>query len=305
MSAEILTSAERHDLETYEASIERGMLTFLEVGSALMAIRDRRLYRVTYASFEAYCRERWGWSRQRASQLIVAQTVAAELKQSTIVDTLPTRETQVRPLTALPAEDRPAAWQQASSESPNGKPTAAKVQEVVDRTLGKARVNGKPAADPPDVARARAAGRIPAEAEVEVVEPTEPDDALDAAKEEVQERAARSDEMGDADWLATLPLSRVLTGAQLKTFQDDATVWRSLAPHRKAFAHHATRAFNAARRKGHYCWRLKFFLGIESPEKWLLCPTVENGGCGGAGQVQLIGQCPKCSGRGYRINGKD
>jgi hypothetical protein len=51
---------------------------------------------------------------------------------STIVDTRPANEAQVRPLTRLPAEDQPAAWHEAIKTAPNGHPTGPHVQQVVD-----------------------------------------------------------------------------------------------------------------------------------------------------------------------------
>ena len=66
-------------LPELERVIERGQQTFIEVGRALLEIRDRRLYRETHATFEAYCRERWGWSRQRANQHIDAAHVVNAL----------------------------------------------------------------------------------------------------------------------------------------------------------------------------------------------------------------------------------
>ena len=63
-------------LPELERVIERGQQTFIEVGRALLEIRDRRLYRETHATFEAYCRERWGWGRHRANQYINGAHVA-------------------------------------------------------------------------------------------------------------------------------------------------------------------------------------------------------------------------------------
>jgi hypothetical protein len=42
-----------------EGVIERGMKSFIEVGTALLKIRDERLYRENYGTFEEYCRKRW------------------------------------------------------------------------------------------------------------------------------------------------------------------------------------------------------------------------------------------------------
>jgi DNA modification methylase len=76
-----LTAPERERLAELEAVVERGLDTFVEVGRALLEIRDARLYRETHATFEAYLRQRWGMSRQRGYQLIDAARV------STVVDT--------------------------------------------------------------------------------------------------------------------------------------------------------------------------------------------------------------------------
>ncbi|MEI6451832.1 MAG: hypothetical protein WCP98_18055, partial [Actinomycetes bacterium] len=64
-------------LTDLEGIIERGLDTFVDVGEALAEIRDRQMYRETHATFEAYCRERWGWSRSYAYRHIeAAQAVA-------------------------------------------------------------------------------------------------------------------------------------------------------------------------------------------------------------------------------------
>lgn len=49
--------------------------TFVEVGEALLRIRDGRLYRDSYATFEDYCRDRWGFGERRGRQLIEAAEV--------------------------------------------------------------------------------------------------------------------------------------------------------------------------------------------------------------------------------------
>jgi hypothetical protein len=63
---------------------------------ALLIIRDSRLYREQYGTFEEYCNEKWGMTSGRARQLIGASEVMDNLKSDTIV-TLPTTESQARP----------------------------------------------------------------------------------------------------------------------------------------------------------------------------------------------------------------
>jgi hypothetical protein len=123
-----LTTTEHQELQKHEAIIERGLTTFVEVGQSLMAIRDGRLYRDDYGTFEDYCRERWGFSRMRASQLISAAEVVGNVNRGLQI---PTNERQTRPLSQLPPAQQAEAWQQAVETAPNGKPTAAHVQDVV------------------------------------------------------------------------------------------------------------------------------------------------------------------------------
>ena len=89
---------------------ERGLGTFVEVGTALLAIRDGRLYRETHGSFEEYCRERWGWNRARADQMIRASIIVTEL--DTNVSTPPRNEAQARELARIPDPDtRALVWE--------------------------------------------------------------------------------------------------------------------------------------------------------------------------------------------------
>ena len=46
--------------------------SFVAVGLTLGRIRDERLYRVEFKTFEAYCREKWQYERRHAYQLIAA-----------------------------------------------------------------------------------------------------------------------------------------------------------------------------------------------------------------------------------------
>jgi len=99
-----LTQADTARLKELESVIERGRKTFIEVGYALAEIRDQRLYRQTHATFEAYCAEQWGWTRQRSYQLMNAATVVKLLPagMSTRVD----NEATARELAKLEPKER-------------------------------------------------------------------------------------------------------------------------------------------------------------------------------------------------------
>ncbi|MGD0043799.1 MAG: hypothetical protein ABSE84_25910 [Isosphaeraceae bacterium] len=74
-----ITTAERRDFRQAEATIERNKSAFLEMGRALAEIRDRRLYREAYATWEDYLRDRWGFGRQEAADKISAARLGALL----------------------------------------------------------------------------------------------------------------------------------------------------------------------------------------------------------------------------------
>lgn len=132
-----LTVRETTRLAELEQVVERGLATFVDVGLALMEVRDARLYRATHATFEDYCRERWRMSRIRAHQLIGAASVTENLL--TTVNTLPANEAQARPLARLTTpEEQREAWQEAVETAPRddaGEPriTAAHVERVVEQ----------------------------------------------------------------------------------------------------------------------------------------------------------------------------
>jgi hypothetical protein len=126
---EILNIDESHELERCEVVIKQGLQTFIEVGQALMTIKEKRLYRIGFKTFEDYCVERWSISRPRAFQLIEAANVISGL--STIVDILPKTESQVRPLTSLEPEIQKQVWSEVV-KTHGDNITAAKVQTVVN-----------------------------------------------------------------------------------------------------------------------------------------------------------------------------
>ena len=102
-----LTVREKTELAELETIIESGMKSFLVVGRALLKIRDSRLYRDSHRTFDDYCRDRWGMTRMRASQLIAAVAVSEN------VNNCLQNEAQARPLTRLEPEQQAEAWQEA------------------------------------------------------------------------------------------------------------------------------------------------------------------------------------------------
>jgi hypothetical protein len=123
-----LALSEQMTLDDCEAVIERNLTAFYEVGNALLTIRDSRLYRVTHGTFEDYCRDRWGFTRMRASQLIEAADVVKNVNNCLQA---PAKEGQTIELAKVESAQQPAVWQRAIETAPNGKVTAAHVRQVV------------------------------------------------------------------------------------------------------------------------------------------------------------------------------
>jgi len=144
----LLLPGEADQLAACEEIIERGLQTFIEVGFALASIRDRRLYRVEFGTWEEYCTARWQMSARRATMLCAASETVRNLglgdpnrnncselgeanRNNCSELALPANESQVRPLVGLPPEEQRAAWAEAVATAPNGRLTARHVEQTV------------------------------------------------------------------------------------------------------------------------------------------------------------------------------
>ena len=136
--SEAITFEESQRLVVLEKTIASGMQTFIEVGEALAEIRDSKLYKIEHDTFEDYCQKKWQMTARRAQQLVSAAEVVADCsKIGTIV---PKTESQARPLTSIPREQRAEVFAEASATSATGKPTAREVQVVVEKRKRKREV---------------------------------------------------------------------------------------------------------------------------------------------------------------------
>lgn len=109
-----LTKGELSELARLERIIENGLETFLEVGRALLKIREGRLYRESYDAFEAYCREKWGFSKTHANRLIAGAEAVETLGD---LEIMPANEAQVRPLTKLEPQQQAEAWEKVAKKA--------------------------------------------------------------------------------------------------------------------------------------------------------------------------------------------
>jgi hypothetical protein len=119
-----LTRTELSRMGQLEETIRHSMQSFVKVGEALKEIRDGRYYRSTHDTFETYCKEQWDFGRQYAFLMIGSSDVVANVNNC--LQTVPTRESQCRPLMPLAPEQQQAAWV-AAVEKAGDAPVTAKI----------------------------------------------------------------------------------------------------------------------------------------------------------------------------------
>lgn len=138
---ELWTEQDEVALQYNEQIIKDGLETYMKVGYALMEIRDNRLYRKEFKTFEEYCQEKWGRSRRWANQIIKASEVVGVLENGNNCAQIPETESQARPLTKLETpEQQSEAWSNAVANSKTGKPSAKEVDAEVKKLQEKLRL---------------------------------------------------------------------------------------------------------------------------------------------------------------------
>lgn len=143
---ELWTEQDEVALQYNEQIIEKGLETYMKVGYALMEIRDNRLYRKDFNTFEEYCQEKWGKSRYWAYNFIKASEVAGVLESVDNCQQIPETESQARPLTKLETPEQQAeAWSNAvaNTQQKSGKPTAKEVDDEVKKLQAKLKEHEK------------------------------------------------------------------------------------------------------------------------------------------------------------------
>jgi hypothetical protein len=134
-----LSPQERVRLGQLELVIERGLSQFLAVGKALMEVRNSRLYRDRYPTFEAYCRERFALARSTADQIVRSASTAQLLIDNGVELPANTSEAVVRPVSALRSPElQTATWKLIEAASPQCGPTqpiSSKIARVIKNAI--------------------------------------------------------------------------------------------------------------------------------------------------------------------------
>ena len=131
-----LTQTEQQDFERLAGIVSAGMRAGVDAAQALLEIRERRLYRAEFATFEEYCQNVHCLTRQYANRLIAAGRVRREMEtivsKKQLAMKLPDQEGVLRELGRLPdASDQVEVYQEAIAVAGKN-PTAAVVRNLVD-----------------------------------------------------------------------------------------------------------------------------------------------------------------------------
>ncbi len=138
-----LARLERVQLRQLEEVLETARRWQQEEAKALLAIRERKLWRGSHATFEDYGRDRWGIEHSQLYRLTSWGEVLRTL--SPFGEKVPARETHARALYGLLAEQQIEAWQDVLNRTPH-RITAGDVELAVSDMLTRKHPVRKPAA---------------------------------------------------------------------------------------------------------------------------------------------------------------
>ncbi len=131
-----LTALEERERHRLELRVQRA---FYEAGAALRQLKEQRLYRSSHKTFEAYCRERFNYSRDAAYLKIAAATVYDNIQKFLPTNCrqipMPTNEHQLRAIAKAGFEPHKQAstWLQGVEENGGKVPSGQIVKSIVER----------------------------------------------------------------------------------------------------------------------------------------------------------------------------
>jgi hypothetical protein len=124
---EAITIAESSRLIELEKIVTTGLQSWIDVGEALIEIRDSRLYRIEAKTFEEYCQIKFKMSRRHANNLIAAAPVV-----KTLGSTLPISQRAAGELVKVEPDKRQEVFAKATEDAGGHTPTARQIKQVID-----------------------------------------------------------------------------------------------------------------------------------------------------------------------------
>jgi hypothetical protein len=127
---EELPSDEYLALLTQEEILGDEFKNSINVGLALLEIRDRRLYRMDYLTFDEYYQKKWHFEKRRVYFLTATAEVYRSITTATNLP-IPGCAFEMRPLLGLTRDQVRLAWEQAANRARGGKITQRLVRAAV------------------------------------------------------------------------------------------------------------------------------------------------------------------------------
>lgn len=124
-----LSDGERLRFEQCREVVRRNLKTCFEVGAALLEIRESKLYREHWTSFEKFCQAEFNIGKSHAYRLIDASGVKKTVETSPIGDAVQS-ESHARALKDVPVELRTEVLEAAAAACEGGEPTADAIREA-------------------------------------------------------------------------------------------------------------------------------------------------------------------------------
>ena len=126
-----LTSWEKERRQQLEQIVSGGLAKFLEVGNALCELRNRRLYRTEFVTFEQYVLAKFALHRSSVDGVIRSAQTAQVLMDAGLQLPQDTSPTSLRSISALPGDElKTACWQLAMNLSPARAPSQPLVSRL-------------------------------------------------------------------------------------------------------------------------------------------------------------------------------
>jgi hypothetical protein len=120
-----LTDEEHDNLEQLETQIADNVKSAFTLAAALAEIREKKLYRENYKTFEEYCKQRWDYSRSYCERLADMNDVLVDLKEYEDHQVFPRNELQARVFVPLEKEQRITLFKTVLAESETDRTTAS------------------------------------------------------------------------------------------------------------------------------------------------------------------------------------
>jgi hypothetical protein len=146
-----LNVSERGKFRKLECIVAEGISSFRAAGEALKEIRDLKLYRESYKTFEKYVDEKWGFKKSRAYQIIEASDVSKRIStnggQNERASEI-TSERQLRELKEVPDELMAPVIDRAAELAGDDKITASDLKQSREEILVFEDVDDSPEPEP-------------------------------------------------------------------------------------------------------------------------------------------------------------